>query len=129
MWVPTLIEGPLPRPPPTHTHPPDALKYDLHVLLVNHGKKCPACAKAGSAKHRSAATSGVDCPLADLKPPPGKLRAAAAAGAKPRAKKGGGGVAAKAAAADEADAAAPAGKAGGSSKRRRVQQVKEEPAS
>ncbi|DBB08986.1 TPA: hypothetical protein ACH3X3_007617 [Trebouxia sp. C0006] len=38
---------------------PDHLKYDLHVLLVNHGKRCPRCAKNG--KPRKA--SDGDCPL------------------------------------------------------------------
>lgn len=38
---------------------PDDLKYDLHVLLVNHGKRCPRCAKNG--KPRKA--SDGDCPL------------------------------------------------------------------
>ena len=54
----------------------DDLKYDLHVLLVNHGKSCPACAKAGSAKHRSAASSGAAaaCPIAQFKPPPSALK-------------------------------------------------------
>ena len=26
---------------------PDEVKYDLHVLLVDHGKRCPRCAKKG----------------------------------------------------------------------------------
>jgi len=34
-------------------------RYDLHVLLVNHGKRCPRCAKNG--KPRKA--SDGDCPL------------------------------------------------------------------
>ncbi|KAL0023848.1 hypothetical protein WJX77_011324 [Trebouxia sp. C0004] len=38
---------------------PDHLKYDLHVLLVNHGKRCPRCAKNG--KPRKA--SHGNCPL------------------------------------------------------------------
>lgn len=38
---------------------PDHLKYDLHVLLVNHGKRCSRCAKNG--KPRKA--SDGDCPL------------------------------------------------------------------
>lgn len=38
----------------------DEVKYDLHVLLVLHGKRCAACSKrGGSAKE--------DCPLAEHK--------------------------------------------------------------
>lgn len=54
---------------------PEELRYDLHVLLVRHGKACPHCAKTGSAKQQAAASSGVACPLADLKPPRSKLAA------------------------------------------------------
>lgn len=53
----------------------EELRYDLHVLLVRHGKACPHCAKTGSAKQQAAASSGVACPLADLKPPRSKLAA------------------------------------------------------
>jgi len=114
-------------------HPADDLKYDLHVLLVRHGKACPACAKAGSAKHKAAtAGGGVDCPLADLKPPKSELLKLAAAAAPvgklngKRQKKqqhaedgstGGGG--AKPAAAKKEAAAAE--KARPNSKRRKVQ--------
>lgn len=92
----------------------DELKYDAHVLLVNHGKACPACAKAGSAKHRSAAGGGgVACPLADLKLPPSKLKAASPAGKQQRQGKGSGKAGKKAAAAAAeggAKAASPARK-------------------
>lgn len=30
-----------------NTRVPDRLKYDLHVLLVDHGKRCTSCAKGG----------------------------------------------------------------------------------
>lgn len=66
---------------------PGELKFDLHVLLVNHGKQCPACAKAGSARAKAADPSA--CPLADLKPPRCQLQKAAAAGAKRRGGAGG----------------------------------------
>ncbi len=56
-----------------HLASAEELRYDLHVLLVRHGKACPHCAKAGSAKQQAAAASGVACPLADLKPPQSKL--------------------------------------------------------
>ena len=36
-------------------------RYDLHVLLVEHGKRCARCAKASNAKHSKAA-----CPLVKL---------------------------------------------------------------
>lgn len=81
--VPTLA---LPLPPPAAPWcaPADELKYDLHVLLVNHGKACPACAKPGSARHKAAAASGAAaaCPLAGLKPPPSQLKAVPSAGGK-----------------------------------------------
>ncbi|KAL4430892.1 hypothetical protein ABPG75_006148 [Micractinium tetrahymenae] len=68
---------------------PEELRYDLHVLLVRHGKACPHCAKAGSAKQQAAASSGVACPLADLKPPKAKLVAFKAAKAAASKAKGG----------------------------------------
>ena len=34
-------------------------RYDLHVLLVNHGKRCPRCAKNGKPRK----SSDGDCPL------------------------------------------------------------------
>ncbi len=92
----------------------DELKYDLHVLLVRHGKACPTCAKAGSAKQRGAAAAqrGGDtmCPLADLKVPPSKLKAVAVG----RSKKAG-----TIAASAEGDAEGTADSKG---KRRKVQQ-------
>ena len=101
----------------------DDLKYDLHVLLVRHGKACPACAKAGSAKQRSAAKAGgagALCPLADLKVPPSKLRAAVAAGSKPRKPRSG----AKGIKVEGEEDAQPLGDAaaaaGGSSKRQKM---------
>lgn len=106
--------------------PADELKYDLHVLLVRHGKQCPACAKAGSAKQRgtTAAKSrgGIDCPLADLKVPPSKLKAMAPAGAKQkqRSSKQGGKAADAAAAGAAADDAGPSNKSA-AGKRRKVQ--------
>lgn len=43
---------------------PDAVKYDLHVLLVKHGKVCSSCSKNGR---------GVkDCPLVEFKRSKGK---------------------------------------------------------
>ena len=41
---------------------PDKIKYDLHVLLVRHGKKCKNCAKGG----RPIQPSEGPCPLTDL---------------------------------------------------------------
>ena len=41
---------------------PAELKYDLHVLLVTHGKHCPRCAKNG--KNRREALG--ECPLLKL---------------------------------------------------------------
>lgn len=55
---------------------PNHLKYDLHVLLVEHGKRCPACAKGGrvvgggaaaSSPDGGASSSAAPCPLAPLK--------------------------------------------------------------
>eukprot|EP00877_Chromochloris_zofingiensis_P008780 jgi/Chrzof1/4155/Cz14g01040.t1 len=43
---------------------PDDLKYDLHVLLVEHGKRCPWCAKTRVPSKRPA---GQLCPLASFK--------------------------------------------------------------
>jgi len=43
---------------------PDDVKYDLHCLLVTHGKKCPRCAKRGRAQ---TAPDG-PCPLINWKP-------------------------------------------------------------
>ncbi|KAL4426386.1 hypothetical protein ABPG77_004680 [Micractinium sp. CCAP 211/92] len=95
---------------------PEELRYDLHVLLVRHGKACPHCAKAGSAKHQAAAASGVACPLADLKPPKSKLVAfKRAIGSKAK------GVKSKQqqSSSSSGEAAAAAGAAGGGSKRRK----------
>jgi hypothetical protein len=111
--------------------PADELKYDLHVLLVRHGKECPACAKAGSAKQRGAKAAaaggggGFDCPLAELKPPKSQLKAMSPVGQgkkQQRSKDGREAAAAVAAAAaatgsSGAPAAAPNG---GSGKRRKV---------
>lgn len=94
----------------------EELRYDLHVLLVRHGKACPHCAKAGSAKHQAAAASGVACPLADLKPPKSKLVAfKRAIGSKAK------GVKSKQqqSSSSSGEAAAAAGAAGGGSKRRK----------
>jgi hypothetical protein len=106
----------------------DDLKYDLHVLLVRHGKLCPHCAKAGSARQRGAAKSGEGCPLADLKVPPGKRKAMAAAGSKPKQRGGskGGGTAGEEGGIIAAVAAGPDGAAAiavsdRGSKRRRLQ--------
>lgn len=38
---------------------PEDVKYELHVLLVEHGKRCPRCAKGG--KNRQ--SSHGECPL------------------------------------------------------------------
>eukprot|EP00878_Enallax_costatus_P023032 GHUV01024482.1.p2 GENE.GHUV01024482.1~~GHUV01024482.1.p2 ORF type:complete len:220 (+),score=85.67 GHUV01024482.1:606-1265(+) len=48
---------------------PDDIKYDLHVLLVQHGKVCPACGKRGTPQKRkaAAAVAAVPCPLAAFK--------------------------------------------------------------
>ncbi|KAG0606665.1 hypothetical protein M758_9G158900 [Ceratodon purpureus] len=43
---------------------PDDVKYDLHCLLVTHGKKCPRCAKGGRAQ---TAPDG-PCPLINWSP-------------------------------------------------------------
>ncbi|PRW58639.1 hypothetical protein C2E21_2984 [Chlorella sorokiniana] len=88
---------------------PDDLKYDLHVLLVNHGKSCPACAKTGSAKHRGAAASGASaaCPIAEFKPPPSTLKPY------PSSKQRGGKGGAKKAAAAAADGGSSGEDAGG----------------
>ena len=40
---------------------PGHLKYALHVLLVEHGKCCPKCAKGGRLQHKNKAVSV--CPL------------------------------------------------------------------
>ncbi|MEW5305059.1 MAG: hypothetical protein WDW36_007623 [Sanguina aurantia] len=42
---------------------PDALKFDLHVLLVTHGKVCPTCKKGGGGGGKPA---GAPCPLAAI---------------------------------------------------------------
>jgi endonuclease-3 len=39
---------------------PDMIKYDMHVLLVGHGKKCHRCAKNG---HNRKPADGDWCPL------------------------------------------------------------------
>ncbi|KAK9814172.1 hypothetical protein WJX72_001606 [[Myrmecia] bisecta] len=49
---------------------PDDVKYDLHVLLVEHGKKCPKCAKNG--RPRKPAEGA--CPLQHLLGQPEKGR-------------------------------------------------------
>lgn len=43
---------------------PDDVKYDLHCLLVTHGKRCPRCAKGGRAQ---TAPDG-PCPLINWSP-------------------------------------------------------------
>lgn len=53
---------------------PDALKYDLHCLLVEHGKRCYTCAKGGKPRF----TPLGECPLLVAAR---QRRAAAAAGA------------------------------------------------
>jgi hypothetical protein len=40
-----------------------ACRYDLHVLLVEHGKRCPRCASNGKPRKESHG----DCPLVNLK--------------------------------------------------------------
>ncbi|BDA44814.1 Putative DNA glycosylase At3g47830 [Coccomyxa sp. Obi] len=42
--------------------PPD-VRYDLHVLMVEHGKRCPRCASNGKPRKESHG----DCPLVNLK--------------------------------------------------------------
>ncbi|KAI5084539.1 hypothetical protein GOP47_0000708 [Adiantum capillus-veneris] len=42
---------------------PNHLKFDLHCLLVTHGKKCPRCAKGG----RTQRPADGPCPLVNLK--------------------------------------------------------------
>lgn len=42
---------------------PNHLKYDLHCLLVTHGKRCPRCAKGG----RMQKPADGPCPLVNLK--------------------------------------------------------------
>ena len=131
---------PHPAPPCLPARPPaDELKYDLHVLLVRHGKECPACAKAGSAKQRGAKAAGAaagggggggfDCPLAELKPPKSQLKAMSPVGQgkKQRRSKDGSeaaaaeGGAAAAVVASSSSSGAPAAVAkGGGGKRRKV---------
>lgn len=94
--VPLALTVPPQLPPcltqPCPSCPADDLKYDLHVLFVTHGKRCPSCSKqglglvlpskAGSAKPKAAAAASgaaVECPLADLKPLPGQLKSASPA--------------------------------------------------
>lgn len=43
---------------------PDAIKYDLHVLLVGHGKVCRSCAKGGRTVHAAIPEA---CPLTPSK--------------------------------------------------------------
>lgn len=43
---------------------PDDIKFDLHCLLVTHGKRCPRCAKGGRAQ---TAPDG-PCPLVNWSP-------------------------------------------------------------
>ena len=64
---------------------PDDCKFNLHVLLVEHGKICAACSKSGRG------VDAVACPLAELK----------------RGKKGGGKVSGKRKAADEKESKSP----------------------
>lgn len=42
---------------------PDDIKYDLHVLLVEHGKRCSACSKRSSTRR----CDEPPCPLASFK--------------------------------------------------------------
>lgn len=42
-------------------------RYDLHVLMVQHGKVCPACAKRGTPQKRKAAAEASPCPLASFR--------------------------------------------------------------
>ncbi|MCO5602512.1 hypothetical protein L7F22_056645 [Adiantum nelumboides] len=42
---------------------PNHLKFDLHCLLVTHGKRCPRCAKGGRAQR----PADGPCPLVNLK--------------------------------------------------------------
>lgn len=45
---------------------PDDIKFDLHVLLVEHGKRCAHCCKPGTAGNRHTITRD-QCPLVHLK--------------------------------------------------------------
>ncbi|EIE21580.1 DNA glycosylase, partial [Coccomyxa subellipsoidea C-169] len=44
-------------------HVPADVRYDLHVLMVEHGKRCPRCASNGKPRKESHG----DCPLRNLK--------------------------------------------------------------
>jgi endonuclease III len=61
-WVPHAANADL-----TYLHlncrVPDDLKYALHVLLVNHGKRCPRCAKGGRLQLEQQSAT---CPLTQL---------------------------------------------------------------
>lgn len=46
-------------------------RYDLHVLMVEHGKRCPRCASNGKPRKESHG----DCPLVNLKELAAKLKA------------------------------------------------------
>ncbi|KAK9834832.1 hypothetical protein WJX81_002194 [Elliptochloris bilobata] len=46
---------------------PDAVKYDLHVLLVEHGKRCPRCAKIPGRPRKEPVG---ECPLVRARAPP-----------------------------------------------------------
>jgi endonuclease-3 len=44
---------------------PDDVKYDLHVLLVQHGKQCGSCGKGGSSA--GGGKNKLECPLVEFK--------------------------------------------------------------
>eukprot|EP00879_Flechtneria_rotunda_P011998 GHRR01012531.1.p1 GENE.GHRR01012531.1~~GHRR01012531.1.p1 ORF type:complete len:409 (+),score=103.16 GHRR01012531.1:906-2132(+) len=46
---------------------PDDIKYDLHVLMVEHGKKCLACGKRSLGQKHKKQQEGSACPLAGFK--------------------------------------------------------------
>ncbi len=45
---------------------PDDVKYALHVLMVEHGKRCAGCAKGAHIKRRLSA-GGDACPIQQFK--------------------------------------------------------------
>ena len=55
-------------------HTRAACRYDLHVLLVEHGKRCPRCAKIPGRKEPVG-----ECPLARKQAMPCDMEASAAA--------------------------------------------------
>jgi hypothetical protein len=84
-----------------------ACRYDLHVLMVQHGKVCAACGKRSSGQKRKAAD--VPCPLAPFKGRKGcSSSSVAAAGSSEGSKSGSSKVASKKQAAVKAAAAAGA---------------------